>query len=72
MVTSFAEKQKETLVKSSTGAGKRPETWKRHTLRETGDTELRKLVLEARVGEKRKQDSFLINRSWKTLGRNQM
>lgn len=59
MVTSFAEKQKETLVKSSKGAGKRQETWKCHTVRETGDKkELKKLVLEAGVGEMRKQEGI--------------
>lgn len=60
MVTSFAEKQKETLVKSSKGAEKRQETWKCHTMRETRDKkELRKPALEGGVGEMRKQEGIV-------------
>lgn len=59
VVTSFTEKQKETLVKSSRGSGNRKETWKCHTVRETRDwKELRKLVLEAGVGEMRKHEGI--------------
>lgn len=61
MVTLFTEKQKETLVKSSTGAGNRRETWKCLTVRETRDRkELRKLVLEAGVGEMRKHEGIVM------------
>ena len=55
VVTSFTEKQKETLVKSSTGTGNRRETLKRHTVRET---KLRKLILEAGAREMRKQEGI--------------